>query len=187
MAGISQFPIEISEDESDLETEDAALVELREDLLDCLDGIQSTGTVAFSESRMSFVNPGLVIGDTLIPLPLVSRDTEILKSMCRLAPFGKGDETVVDTSVRKTWELDYKGSFFKPHKDSEKAPGMIGTLVICLPSKHEGGSVHLPHAGKKYDFDTDKTSEFGLTALSWFSDVTHEIKPLVSGYRLVLT
>lgn len=80
-----------------------------------------------------------------------------------------------------------EGSFFKRHKDSEKAPGMIGTLVICLPSKHEGGSVHLSHAGKKYVFNTDKASEFGLTSLSWFSDVTHEIKPLQSGYRLVLT
>lgn len=80
-----------------------------------------------------------------------------------------------------------EGSFFKPHKDSEKVPGMIATLVICLPSKHQGGSVHLSHAGKKYVFDTDKSSEFGLTSLSWFSDVTHEIKPLTSGYRLVLT
>lgn len=137
-------------------------------------------------------------------------------------------QTVVDTSVRKTWELDHtqfalanpawqayvasllddaaqslamsevraepyklllyeEGSFFKRHKDSEKVPGMIGTMVICLPSKHDGGSVHLSHAGKSYVFETDKTSDFGLTSLSWFSDVTHEIKPLKSGYRLVLT
>lgn len=26
---------------------------------------------------------------------------------------------------------------------SEKAPGMFGTLVIALPSKHEGGEVFL--------------------------------------------
>ncbi|KAI1470027.1 uncharacterized protein F4812DRAFT_457425 [Daldinia caldariorum] len=135
------------------------------------------------------------------------RDAETIRSASRQAPFGKGDETVVDTSVRNTWELDHtqftfanpawkayvaslldeaarslamsevkaepyklllyeEGSFFKRHKDSEKVPGMIGTLVICLPSKHEGGSVHLSHAGKSYVFETDKTSDFGLTSLS---------------------
>lgn len=60
-------------------------------------------------------------------------------------------------------------------------------MVICLPSKHEGGSVHLSHGGRDYVFETDEKSAFGLTTLSWFSDVTHEVKPLKSGYRLVLT
>ncbi|KAI1768080.1 hypothetical protein GGR53DRAFT_525222, partial [Hypoxylon sp. FL1150] len=200
----------------------------KQSLKECLDGIQSTGTVAFSKSSTSFVNPGLVVADTLIPLPLLPRDAETIKGACRQAPFGKGDDTVVDTSVRNTWELDHtqfkcsnpqwqayasliskdagtnlgmsdimidpyklllyeEGSFFKPHKDSEKVPGMIGTLVICLPSKHQGGDVYLSHAGRKYVFNTDRASEFSLTSLSWFSDVTHEIKPLTSGYRLVLT
>jgi hypothetical protein len=38
-----------------------------------------------------------------------------------------------------------KGAFFKPHKDSEKTPGMFGTLVICLSSAHEGGDIVLTH------------------------------------------
>lgn len=80
-----------------------------------------------------------------------------------------------------------EGSFFRPHKDSEKAPGMIGTLVISLPSKHEGGQVHLSHSNKRHVFATSEFSSFDLTALAWYSDVTHEIKPLSSGYRLVIT
>lgn len=80
-----------------------------------------------------------------------------------------------------------EGSFFRPHKDSEKAPGMIGTLVISLPSKHEGGQVHLSHSNKHHVFATSEFSSFDLTALAWYSDVTHEIKPLSSGYRLVIT
>lgn len=80
-----------------------------------------------------------------------------------------------------------EGSFFRPHKDSEKAPGMIGTLVISLPSKHEGGQVHLSHSHKRHLFATSESSSFDLTALAWYSDVTHEIKPLSSGYRLVIT
>jgi len=87
------------------------------------------------------------------------------------APFGKGGETLVDETVRKTFQIDgdkisfanpawhaalkdlvakcatsmncgdgveahlYKlllyeqGGFFKPHRDTEKEPGMFGTLV----------------------------------------------------------
>jgi hypothetical protein len=36
-------------------------------------------------------------------------------------------------------------AFFASHQDSEKAEGMFGTLVICLPSKHEGGEVIATH------------------------------------------
>ncbi|KAI0135634.1 hypothetical protein F4814DRAFT_401952 [Daldinia grandis] len=237
MNGYSEAPIEISDsssgnDEDDVDSESISeedgLNEIKKDLLRCLDKIQTAGRVAVSKQHEAFINPGLTVADTLIPLPLVPRDAETIRSVSREAPFGKGDETVVDTSVRKTWELDHtqftfanpawqayvaslladaaqslamsevraepyklllyeEGSFFKRHKDSEKVPGMIGTMVICLPSKHDGGSVHLSHAGKSYVFETDKTSNFGLTSLSWFSDVTHEIKPLKSGYRLVLT
>jgi hypothetical protein len=175
-----------------------------------------------------FPNPDLEIDGVLLPLPLTSRDAETLKGVCTQAPFGRGDETVVDESVRKTWELaasqfklvnpawpsfletsaqdaiqvlgmttvrlePYKsllyedGSFFKHHKDSEKAPGMIGTLVVCLPSKHEGGDVHLSFGDKQYTFDTSSASAFDLTAMAWFSDVTHEVRKLTSGYGLVLT
>lgn len=64
---------------------------------------------------------------------------------------------------------------------------MIGTLVISLPSKHEGGEVYLSHSNRRHAFATSDFSSFDLTALAWYSDVTHEIKPLSSGYRLVIT
>lgn len=80
-----------------------------------------------------------------------------------------------------------QGSFFKPHKDSEKAPGMVGTLVVALPSQHAGGEVHLSLAGSKVVLQTSTESQSHVTALGWYSDVTHEVKPLAYGYRLVLT
>lgn len=64
---------------------------------------------------------------------------------------------------------------------------MIGTLVISLPSSHEGGDVHLSHSSKRHIFATSNYSDFDLAALAWYSDVTHEIKPIASGYRLVMT
>lgn len=41
-----------------------------------------------------------------------------------------------------------KGAFFKAHTDTEKIPGMFGTMVICLDSAHEGGDVIVKHQGK---------------------------------------
>ncbi|KAK7717492.1 hypothetical protein SLS64_002984 [Diaporthe eres] len=79
-----------------------------------------------------------------------------------------------------------KGSFSRHHKDSETKPGVIGTLVICLPSEHEGGHVHLAHAGKEHVFATAFGSAFNLSSLAWYSDATHEVKEVTSGHRLDL-
>ncbi len=42
-----------------------------------------------------------------------------------------------------------KGDFFLPHKDSEKEPGMFGTLVIGLPSAHTGGELVIRFDGRE--------------------------------------
>lgn len=64
---------------------------------------------------------------------------------------------------------------------------MIGTLVISLPSEHDGAEVHLSHSNRRHVCATSTFSKFDLTALAWYSDVTHEISPVRQGYRLVMT
>lgn len=61
---------------------------------------------------------------------------------------------------------------------------MFGTLVICLPSAHEGGEVVVKHCGEKKVF---KTSNATQSYACWYSDVSHEVLPVTSGYRWVLT
>ncbi|KAL8817250.1 MAG: hypothetical protein Q9223_003887, partial [Gallowayella weberi] len=46
-----------------------------------------------------------------------------------------------------------EGAFFKPHRDTEKEPGMFATLVVCLPSEFEGGTVITKHCGKTKVFE----------------------------------
>jgi len=198
----------------------------KNELGEILDAIETCGDFATKHQYSQFANPGLRVGDTLIALPLDPAQVPLIRDASRQAPFGRGDETLVDTSVRNTWELDtskfrisnpawstfvanalrdvsqslgmsgvktelYKlllyeeQSFFKRHKDSEKAPGMIATLSICLPSRYKGGEVHLSHTGKNHVFNTSQ-SLFDISALAWYSDVTHEIKPIAEGHRLVL-
>jgi hypothetical protein len=64
---------------------------------------------------------------------------------------------------------------------------MLGTLVICLPSKHEGGEVIATHKDQTQTHDSAAKSEYGFSYAAWYSDVRHEIEPVTEGYRLVLT
>jgi hypothetical protein len=217
-------------DTEDPESEPPEEDDFKMDLRDCLDGVKYQGTFSSSVTTGLYINPGLSIG-TLGPvgLPLSVRDAMAIAGICKQSPFGRGDETVVDETVRKTWELDttefsccnpawevyldtlaqqaiqnlgvqviataqpYKlllyeeGAFFKAHRDTEKVPGMFGTLVVSLPSEHTGGQVVLKHGGKERVLETAAPSAFDLSALAWYADVEHEIKPIMSGYRLVLT
>ncbi|KAJ5833919.1 hypothetical protein N7474_002230 [Penicillium riverlandense] len=196
------------------------------DLRKALDAIQSPGTFA-SYGRCVSLDPEAYVHDVgAITLPLDEPQARRLIEKARQAPYGKGNETLVDTSVRNTWELDpeqfelkspgwsayielvcnraarelgvdvpvsaelykmllyEKGAMFKAHTDTEKVPGMFATAVVCLPSPHEGGDVVVKHGGEKKIF---KTSEAQPSFVSWYSDVSHEILPVTSGYRWVLT
>ncbi|KAK2047855.1 2OG-Fe(II) oxygenase superfamily protein [Colletotrichum somersetense] len=196
------------------------------DLLDALDDVQTQGSFA-SFHPLRRVDPDLFVHDVgPIVLPLQEPQIRQVIDKAIQAPFGKGSQTIVDTVVRNTWELDpkhfelrgprwgtdlqricaivaadmgirspagaelykllvyEKGAMFMAHTDSEKCPGMFGTLVICLPSPHEGGDVVVKHAGQTKTF---KTSKFEQSFACWYSDVQHEVLPVTDGYRVVLT
>ncbi|KZM18478.1 uncharacterized protein EKO05_0007675 [Ascochyta rabiei] len=219
---------EESQETDDSRTDDEE--EFKHQLQDCLDEVEHEGNYSAVQRHKQYINPGLYIKDFgTIGLPLSTRDAIAITGKCRKAPFGKGDETVINEAVRRTWELDatdygfgnpdwqpfletrvqqtirdlgvqvsahaqpYKlllyeeGAHFKAHRDTEKVPGMFGTLVVCLPSLHAGGSVHLSHKNKQQEMDTASASAFDLQILAWYSDVQHEIRPVEKGYRLVLT
>ncbi|KAL1589739.1 hypothetical protein WHR41_01479 [Cladosporium halotolerans] len=64
---------------------------------------------------------------------------------------------------------------------------MFATLAICLPTEHEGGELILEHAGKRQVWNSANTSAVDLSFAAWYADVTHKVKPIASGHRLVLT
>nr|KAK5448394.1 hypothetical protein LTR18_001482 [Exophiala xenobiotica] len=202
--------------------------EIKEELCNTLSQITGPGAFACAKPLSGSSNPGLdLLGHGPVEQPLSDRDVQAIIANARQSPFGKGVETLVDTSVRKSWQLEpsqfwinnvqwnsilreiigevyvnlgltggaenisaqlyklllyEKGAFFKPHKDSEKTPGMSGTLVICLSSAHEGGDIVLTH-----NHETMTIPSSGMSWAAWYSDVLHEVKPVTSGHRLVLT
>lgn len=86
---------------------DSGRTKIHERFEKLLDNVESAGSFACFGSHTVFPLPGLEIaGSGPIGLPLSHRDAAALKDACHKSPFGKGSRTIVDESVRKTWELD---------------------------------------------------------------------------------
>ncbi len=185
-----------------------------------------------TSSDLPLTMPGLVVeGLGMLRLPLGESQARELVARCRQAPYGKGTQTLVDTAVRRVWELDSKyvqftnpkwtllidsiidevqkklglesrkltahlykllvyetGSFFLPHRDGEKLDRMVATLVVVLPSAHEGGALIVSHDGHQHEI-TFSGAALGheLSYAAFYADCQHEVRPLESGYRLCLT
>ncbi|MEV0027460.1 2OG-Fe(II) oxygenase [Nocardia sp. NPDC050793] len=76
------------------------------------------------------------------------------------------------------------GQFFQRHRDSEKADGMIGTLVVTLPSAFTGGELVIEQQGTKV---TDQGSPEELSFVAFYGDCEHEVLPVTDGFRITLT
>jgi hypothetical protein len=60
-----------------------------------------------------------------------------------------------------------KGGKFTKHRDSEKEPGMFGTLVIVLPSVHTGGDLVVQHAEKEQRISCSGSARDKLLLPTW--------------------
>jgi hypothetical protein len=68
---------------------------------------------------------------------------------------------------------------------------MFGSLVIVFPTPHEGGALLLRHRGREWTFDSGKAlatkEEPSIGYAAFFSDIEHEVAPVISGHRITLT
>ncbi|KAF6756355.1 hypothetical protein DFP72DRAFT_893947 [Ephemerocybe angulata] len=90
------------------------------------------------------------------------------------------------------WELNKlticePGSRIFPEQETAMADGTFATIVAVLPSTFDGGQVHVSHAERTEILDVSKSSTFATSFLAWYTGVTSEVKPIVSGYRLSLS
>ncbi|GAM24046.1 hypothetical protein SAMD00019534_072210 [Acytostelium subglobosum LB1] len=79
-----------------------------------------------------------------------------------------------------------KGSFFLPHRDSEKADNMFGTLVLSLPCPHRGGDLVINHSGRDEVVSLENDSMSTIKWTAFFADCRHEVKPVTEGNRVCL-
>ena len=138
---------------------------LRENLLKAIEKVDRPGSFSAS-GDLPLTMPGLdVDGVGAIRLPLGKTQAAALIKRCSQAPYGKGTKTLVDTQVRRVWELDPKHiAFTNPKWDAFVASitnqarialGLNDTKLHANLYKllvYETGSFFLPHRdGEKLD------------------------------------
>ena len=164
-----------------------------------------------------------------LSFPVPEAQVRALIAVAERAPYGKGPDTLVDTSVRDCWQIDstrvrlsgkawpdtlakildaaaaglgcpsdrlearlYKllvyemGGFFSPHRDTEKADGMIATLSISLPTMGDGGELIVRHRDREFTVDMNAGEPSEIAFAAFYADCTHETRPVVEGHRLSL-
>lgn len=200
-----------------------------EGLIKLLDSLGESAEFA-AYGHLTPMLPGLEVdGVGEIGMPVSAADAKRLIAQAAQAPYGRGEETIVDTGVRRVWQLEpsqfklrnaaweahvaemvaavkqafgingavtaelykllvyEKGSFFAPHRDTEKTPGMFATLVVALPSRHQGGRLIVRHDGQTKDIDfAAAEAEFKTQYAAFYADCQHEIERVTAGYRVCL-
>lgn len=197
-------------------------------LLEYLDSVERPGDFCAGDLRNIFMPAIDVDGVGRIALPLLPAQAKALVAIAEAAPYGRGEETIVDRDVRRTWQIDpvkvrisgrswdktladlvadaasglgvtepvsadfYKlliydtGSFFVGHRDTEKVPGMFATLVVVLPSEHDGGDLIVRHLGREVIFDQHPRDPSEIAFAAFYADCVHEVRPVTSGCRVTL-
>lgn len=77
----------------------------RKSFLALLEGMESPGSFA-AFGHFDRVYPDIAIDGRSVRVPLRPHQALDMIKLARQAPFGRGAETIVDRSVRNTWELD---------------------------------------------------------------------------------
>src|SRR5205085_11593341 len=75
-------------------------------LLDCLSSVERPGDFCVGGRREIFMPAIDVDGAGRIAFPLLPEQAERLVAVAEAAPYGRGEDTVVDRDVRRTWQLD---------------------------------------------------------------------------------
>ncbi|MGW5152047.1 2OG-Fe(II) oxygenase [Rhodococcus koreensis] len=161
-------------------------------------------------------------------IPIPTEQAHELRRIARPARYGLREQTLIDPTVRDTWEIPRsrvkidkrrwnrtlvpileelaadlglpaesrltaelhsmlvytRRQFFRPHQDSEKDDRMIASLVITLPGTFTGGSLVVEHGGERAVYRSTKDK---LSFVAFYADCRHEVRPVRSGHRVVLT
>jgi hypothetical protein len=192
-----------------------------------------------SSIQSPFVETGILNDKTLLKTTLrvdgidcgtlANLNVAKLKTLTKPSPFGRGNETVYDESVRKAYEIEanrisfdgfvdfaeilvpkieqinvprfmkmelrmYKtiiydeGGFFDKHIDTLHGSNHFATLLLCLPSQHEGGTLLVSHGKetKRIEFDKMSSDNKLFQWACFFTDCVHEVQPVTKGSRVLI-
>jgi len=150
---------------------------LKTKILNCLQHLKGSGKFATIGS-LPFTPPGLCINQKEeISFPISEGEAKKLIQFAQQAPFGKGSETLIDTSVRNTWEIDaqhisFRNPYWENHlglilENVKEDLGLKNYLVKAHFYKiliYEEGGFFLPHKDSEKEKGMFGTLVIGLPA-----------------------
>lgn len=80
-----------------------------------------------------------------------------------------------------------EGGHFLEHRDTAYAANHKATLLLALPSIHQGGDLVLrPQGGKEVTWKTENFIERGKNWIAFYTSILHEVKMVSGGTRAVM-
>ncbi|KAL8772410.1 MAG: hypothetical protein Q9209_002361 [Squamulea sp. 1 TL-2023] len=76
---------------------------------------------------------------------------------------------------------------FLSHVDTPRGLTQFGSLVVCLPCAHEGGTLRVKHRNQTIDFAWGEPDPKSVHWAAFYGDCTHEVLEVTSGHRVTLT
>ena len=71
---------------------------------------------------------------------------------------------------------------FNAHVDTPRGATQFGSLVVCLPHSHQGGSLRVAHGGQELTWDWGTENPNAIEWAAFYSDCEHEVMEVVSGH-----
>jgi hypothetical protein len=85
------------------------------------------------------------------------------------------------------------GGKFEDHVDTLHKNNHVATIVLSLPSEHDGGVLQVRHHGEAMKFNSakgPKQQKYGSGRMfrfaAFFTDCTHSVEEVISGWRVVV-
>jgi predicted 2-oxoglutarate/Fe(II)-dependent dioxygenase YbiX len=101
-------------------------------LVDCLGSVERPGDFCVSGRREIFMPTIDVEGMGRIAFPLLALQAERLVEVATAAPHGRGEETVVDRDVRRTWQIESDRVQIAGRQWDETLAGLVAETAAGL-------------------------------------------------------
>ncbi|KAK4697466.1 hypothetical protein P7C71_g614, partial [Lecanoromycetidae sp. Uapishka_2] len=76
---------------------------------------------------------------------------------------------------------------FDAHIDTPRGADNFGSLVVCLPCSHSGGSLLVWHKSKVVNFDWSNEGDNKVRWAAFYGDCQHQVTEVTKGDRITLT
>ncbi|KAJ5593578.1 hypothetical protein N7537_010482 [Penicillium hordei] len=76
---------------------------------------------------------------------------------------------------------------FKAHVDTPRSEHQMGSLVVCLPTPHEGGELTIRRQGRQNVYSWGPLSTSHIQWAAFYSDEEHEVGKVTKGQHVTLT